>query len=88
MSHQIGPFSQRGNYRFNSRFSTQFLSNLLANKFYFSVGPICSAYRILGSIVVSIRACHVRDPGSIPGRGVTFCPFSFLLIKLKRRNCY
>ena len=25
---------------------------------------------ILGSIVVSIRACHVRDPGSIPGRGV------------------
>ena len=23
----------------------------------------------LGSIVVSISACHVEDPGSIPGRG-------------------
>ncbi|MCP9261075.1 hypothetical protein DINM_004118 [Dirofilaria immitis] len=26
-------------------------------------------WSVLGSIVVSIRACHVRDPGSIPGRG-------------------
>ena len=25
---------------------------------------------ILDSIVVSILACHARDPGSIPGRGV------------------
>ena len=24
---------------------------------------------ILGSIVVSIPACHAGDPGSIPGRG-------------------
>ena len=24
---------------------------------------------ILGSIVVSISACHAEDPGSIPGRG-------------------
>ena len=28
--------------------------------------------RILGSIVVSIPACHAGDPGSIPGRGVSF----------------
>ena len=27
---------------------------------------------ILVSIVVSIPACHAGDPGSIPGRGVTF----------------
>ena len=27
---------------------------------------------ILGSIVVSISACHAEDPGSIPGRGVLF----------------
>ena len=26
----------------------------------------------LDSIVVSISACHVEDPGSIPGRGVAF----------------
>ena len=31
---------------------------------------------ILGSIVVSISACHAEDPGSIPGRGVLFL-FSF-----------
>ena len=31
---------------------------------------------ILGSIVVSISACHVEDPGSIPGRGAFF--FFFL----------
>ena len=29
----------------------------------------------LDSIVVSISACHVEDPGSIPGRGVPFCLF-------------
>ena len=35
---------------------------------------------ILGSIVVSISACHVEDPGSIPGRGAFFffCMESFL----------
>ncbi len=27
---------------------------------------------VLGSIVVSISACHAEDPGSIPGRGVSF----------------
>ena len=27
---------------------------------------------ILGSIVVSISACHAEDPGSIPGRGGHF----------------
>ena len=27
---------------------------------------------ILGSIVVSISACHAEDPGSIPGRGALF----------------
>ena len=31
---------------------------------------------VLGSIVVSISACHAEDPGSIPGRGVLFFPFS------------
>lgn len=31
---------------------------------------------VLDSIVVSILACHVRDPGSIPGRGdLHFCVF-------------
>ncbi|KRY52315.1 hypothetical protein T03_5132 [Trichinella britovi] len=25
--------------------------------------------KVLGSIVVSIPACHAGDPGSIPGRG-------------------
>ena len=28
--------------------------------------------QILGSIVVSIPACHAGDPGSIPGRGGLF----------------
>ena len=28
------------------------------------------------SIVVSISACHVEDPGSIPGGGVVVCPFA------------
>ena len=28
-----------------------------------------SMYPFLGSIVVSISACHAEDPGSIPGRG-------------------
>ena len=32
---------------------------------------------VLGSIVVSISACHAEDPGSIPGRGE--CSFPFLL---------
>ena len=27
---------------------------------------------VLGSIVVSISACHAEDPGSIPGRGVQY----------------
>ena len=30
--------------------------------------PLGSYYYFSGSIVVSIRACHVRDPGSIPGQ--------------------
>ena len=34
---------------------------------------------ILGSIVVSISACHAEDPGSIPGRGVHFF-FCFSLL--------
>ena len=29
-------------------------------------------YQIRDSIVVSISACHAEDPGSIPGRGVSF----------------
>jgi hypothetical protein len=33
----------------------------------------------LGSIVVSISACHVEDPGSIPGRGgFFFAPFHII----------
>ena len=31
------------------------------------VGPF--TFEFLGSIVVSISACHAEDPGSIPGRG-------------------
>ena len=33
--------------------------------------------QILGSIVVSISACHAEDPGSIPGRGALFSIVSF-----------
>ena len=32
--------------------------------------PWQSSRSVLGSIVVSIPACHAGDPGSIPGRGV------------------
>ena len=32
-----------------------------------------SGAQILGSIVVSIPACHARDRGSIPRRGEMFC---------------
>ena len=32
----------------------------------------CSTYRIVGSIVVSIPACHAGDQGSIPYWGVQF----------------
>ena len=32
------------------------------------VGPF--TFEFLGSIVVNISACHAKDPGSIPGRGV------------------
>ena len=31
-------------------------------------------HQFLDSIVVSISACHVEGPGSIPGRGVLFTP--------------
>ena len=31
--------------------------------------PWQSSRSVLGSIVVSIPACHAGDPGSIPGRG-------------------
>ena len=43
----------------------------------------CTAFPsvILGSIVVSISACHAEDPGSIPGRGVLFTIF-FLFLSL------
>ena len=40
----------------------------------------------LDSIVVSISACHVEGPGSIPGRGVLFLlllPISCLLAPLQ-----
>ena len=42
-----------------------------------SVYYACITKQVLGSIVVSISACHAEDPGSIPGRGVfvsTFLP--------------
>ena len=43
--------------------------------------------RILVSIVASIPACHAGDPGSIPGRGASFCfllfAFCFLLFVLR-----
>ncbi len=31
--------------------------------------PWQASTSVLGSIVVSIPACHAGDPGSIPGRG-------------------
>ena len=55
----------------------------------------CGESIFLGSIVVSIRACHVRDPGSIPGRGVYFLQVSYVTqviardfySKLEHRPC-
>ena len=41
----------------------------------------CLLQSVLGSIVVSISACHAEDPGSIPGRGGHFL-FSFFLLAL------
>ena len=40
--------------------------------------------QILGSIVVSIPACHAGDPGSIPGRGGN--SFKLVNILLKSRK--
>ena len=37
--------------------------------------------QILGSIVVSISACHAEDPGSIPGRGALFSIQSLFILK-------
>ena len=42
---------------------------------YCILEPIMS--EVLGSIVVSIPACHAGDPGSIPGRGAFFFFFFF-----------
>ena len=42
---------------------------------------------VLGSIVVSISACHAEDPGSIPGRGVQIF-FFFFLLQLRALSCY
>ena len=33
---------------------------------------LVASTEFLGSIVVSISACHAEDPGSIPGRGALF----------------
>ncbi|KAF8368782.1 kri-1 [Pristionchus pacificus] len=41
---------------------------------------------ISGSIVVSIRACHVRDPGSIPGQREPFAQFLIILITMLQEN--
>ena len=37
-----------------------------------AIGVLSRHRHVLGSIVVSISACHVEDPGSIPGRGDFF----------------
>ena len=39
-----------------------------------------STCAVLGSIVVSISACHAEDPGSIPGRGVQTFLFFFIIV--------
>ena len=39
---------------------------------------------VLGSIVVSIPACHAGDRGSIPRRGVWTAIFFFFLLFLQR----
>jgi hypothetical protein len=41
-------------------------------------------FHVLGSIVVSIPACHAGDPGSIPGRGGFFF---FAVLELKYQQC-
>ena len=38
----------------------------------YDLSPSIVAYKIRGSIVVSIPACHAGDPGSIPGLGAFF----------------
>ena len=45
-----------------------------------SIRVAIALFRILGSIVVSIRVCHMRDPGSIPGRGefLLFCVLNLI----------
>ena len=45
-----------------------------------SNAPQIYLYVVLGSIVVSIPACHAGDRGSIPRRGVFF--FSLLIFLL------
>ncbi|KRZ54635.1 hypothetical protein T02_6019 [Trichinella nativa] len=47
-----------------------------------NMNKIRKSYKILGSIVVSIPACHAGDPGSIPGRGTTNKPIELITIRL------
>ena len=46
------------------------LFNLIA-ALWSIINTLCSE-QLLDSIVVSISACHVEGPGSIPGRGGDF----------------
>ena len=48
---------------------------------YIQIGT--SQCEFLGSIVVSISACHAEDPGSIPGRGGYFFE---VFVLLRRRT--
>ena len=59
-----------------SSFAFHYMSNSRSNNnsisFFKSACQKFIKREILGSIVVSISACHVEDPGSIPGRGAFF----------------
>ena len=41
---------------------------------------------VLGSIVVSIPACHAGDRGSIPRRGEVFVKETFISLQLSQGN--
>ena len=58
----------------------------------YEIGKVKSCSQsVLGSIVVSISACHAEDPGSIPGRGghffFNFCIKFALAFAASRHLC-
>ena len=57
-----------GRLESNTKFQNK-LQKLALSRVGSSLLCVCTTNQILGSIVVSISACHAEDPGSIPSRG-------------------